>query len=369
MTSTTAKPRKRRPLGFLLHSLTGLYLCVIIGFVSLTGTIATVSHELEWVFMPDVRGSATQSDDWGAMWDAARRSEPAGYPTRIASFDGTTTSYFAREVDMRLPDGRSIQLYVNPADARVQGRMEMVAFHDTIRALHYYLFLPGDVPFYAITALGFVLMLSLVTGLVTYKKFWRGFWKMPRWSRGTRTWAGDLHRLAGLWSIWFVALMSLTSIWYLIEKASPPEESLRPEAKSYAIAAPADGDAINRYVALARAEMPGMAITAVELPAYAGDPLVVEGQWQAWLVRSRTNAVYIDPVRDEVLGRRVAHQLGAVERWVHTADALHFGNFGGLASKLIWVVFGLILTGMAVTGATVFAKRTRVAVAAVEGSD
>lgn len=50
------------------------------------------------------------------------------------------------------------------------------------------------------------------------------------------------------------------------------------------------------------------------------------------------------------------------ERIVHTVDPLHFGTFGGLATKIIWAVFGLLLTSLAVTGAYIFAKRTRVAI-------
>jgi len=51
---------------------------------------------------------------------------------------------------------------------------------------------------YVVTSLGFVLLLSLVTGLLAYKKFWRGLLRIPRWNRGARTLMGDLHRLAGL---------------------------------------------------------------------------------------------------------------------------------------------------------------------------
>ena len=35
------------------------------------------------------------------------------------------------------------------------------------------------------------------------------------------------------------------------------------------------------------------------------------------------------------------------------------GTFGGLATKLLWAHFGLLLTGLAATGAVIYAKRTR----------
>jgi uncharacterized iron-regulated membrane protein len=36
---------------------------------------------------------------------------------------------------------------------------------------------------------------------------------------------------------------------------------------------------------------------------------------------------------------------------------LHFGTFGGLATKLIWFVFGLAMTAVAVSGVAIYATR------------
>lgn len=78
-------------------------------------------------------------------------------------------------------------------------------------------------------------------------------------------------------------------------------------------------------------------------------------------MRERTNAVFIDPVSDQIIGNRIAHGMGVGERIVHTADPLHFGTFGGLATKLLWVIFGLLLTAMAGSGAYIYVKRTKLA--------
>lgn len=117
------------------------------------------------------------------------------------------------------------------------------------------------------------------------------------------------------------------------------------------------GADVHRWVATATAAMPGLKVTGIALPWSDAEPVTVHGEWKAWLVRERTNAAYIDPTSGKLLGLRVAHQLGAGERLVHTADPLHFGNFAGLASKLIWLLFGILLTGLAVSGAMIHGQR------------
>jgi uncharacterized iron-regulated membrane protein len=189
----------RRPLAFLLHSLFGLKLSLFLGFVCLTGTIATVSHEIEWLLQPAVRGASDgRTDDYAAIWALVKARHPDAYIQSIGTYDRADSRYFARQADIVLPDGTERRLYIDPGTMRVTGEATGQSFHSVMRALHYYLLLPTDLPFYLVTSLGFVLILSLVTGLLTYKKFWRGFFRLPRWQRSTRTWAGDLHRVIGL---------------------------------------------------------------------------------------------------------------------------------------------------------------------------
>ncbi|NJS14031.1 MAG: PepSY domain-containing protein [Sphingopyxis sp.] len=258
-------------------------------------------------------------------------------------------------------NGEDFAIYVDPGTARVTGHEYGRSFQDFMRALHYYLFAPGAIPMYIVTSLGFVLILSLVTGLIAYKKFWRGFFRKPRWHRDRRTWFGDLHRLIGLWSLWFVAVIGLTSIWYFVEHAGLELNTAEPTIVATAGMPAVDGVQINRWVASAKRRMPGLAITGIALPYDVGGAVIVQGQWQAWLVRERTNAVFINPATNRITGTRVAHGMGVGERIVHTADPLHFGTFGGLATKLIWVAFGLALTAMAGSGAYIYAKRTKIA--------
>jgi len=357
--SLPAAASVRRPLAFLLHSLVGLKLSLFLGFVCLTGTIATVSHEIEWLVQPHIRAASDgRTDDYAAMWALVRERYPSAYINSIGTYDRADSGYFARQADITLADGTARRLYIDPSRMVVTGEGSGATFHFIMRGLHYYLLLPTELPYYLVTSLGFVLILSLVTGLLIYKKFWRGFFRMPRWDRSTRTWSGDLHRLMGLWSLWFVAVIGLTSVWYFVERAAPSMETPPPRAQTRYFLPSPEPERVAGWVAAARQRFPGISITFVQMPYGENDPVVVQGQWRAWLVRERTNAIFVDPATDRVIGERDARRLSSIERWVHTADPVHFGNFGGLATKLIWVLFGLLLTGLCVTGVVIFTKRT-----------
>jgi len=361
--AVAAQRRKPRPVAFWLHNLFGLKLSLFLAFVCLTGTIATVAHEIEWLYKPEVRASAFTpgTEDWGALWAAAERAYPEATLTGIGSYDRSHSAYFAKSIAARDAAGEDFNIYVDPGTGRVTGHEYGRSLQDAMRALHYYLFIPGDVGFYLVTSLGFVLLGSLVTGLLVYKKFWRGFFRKPRLSRNLRTATGDLHRLGGLWSIWFVAIIALTSIYYFFEWSGldwNSEPASVPESHFVETASAAD---IARWVQMARTAKPGLGITAIALPYEPGEPVVVQGHWKAVLVRERADAVFIDPVTNRIVGLRTAHEMGAGERIVHTVDPLHFGTFGGLATRLIWALFGLFLTGLAGTGACIYAKRTQAA--------
>jgi uncharacterized iron-regulated membrane protein len=352
-----ATKTSRRPLAYRLHSLLGLKLSLFMAFICATGTIATVSHEIEWLILPQVRATTSaEPAGWGAMWDAARRHRPKGWVRGIGSYDRSDAGYFAKDAAVRLPDGREITVLVDPGTGQVTGEQIGTPFTAFMRGLHYYLFTPGDWGFYLVTSLGFVLLGSVITGLIVYKKFWRGLFKRPRAARGPRTLLGDLHRLAALWALPFTGIIAITSVWYVAERAGVAWESAAPDTASPLRQQPT-GAQVAGWVATASAAMPGLTVTGVSLPWGDGDPVVVQGEWKAWLVRERTNAAYIDPVTGKLLGLRAAHEMGAGERIVHTADPLHFGNFAGLTGKLLWFGFGVMLTGLAVSGAMIHGKR------------
>jgi hypothetical protein len=63
--------------------------------------------------------------------------------------------------------------------------------------------------------------------------FWKGFFKPTlRIRHGARIFWGDFHRLSGIWSIWFIAVISITGTWFLIQAIWPTTRSPSPASRS-----------------------------------------------------------------------------------------------------------------------------------------
>ncbi|MEM7408813.1 MAG: PepSY-associated TM helix domain-containing protein [Myxococcota bacterium] len=353
--------KARRRWWFWLHSWLGLKLSILLGFVLATGTLAVLSHEVDWLLEPAMRADGIEPEAiaWGAAFDAARRERPEA---AWLSLTRPVGDGFALQATLITSWGEPVRLWLDPRDGSFQGETRWFNVQRFFRMVHRHLMLPPKVGIPIVSALSLPLLLSLVSGLVIYGKFWRGFFRRPRFERRPRLWLGDLHRLAGVWSAWFVALMSITGMWYLVESLggdAPVVLTVEVPARDERLPADFDGARLDAAVESARAQLPGLAVESIVFPEEADRALVVGGQLTASLVRSRSNAVHFDPITGAVLGSRRGEELGVHQRLSEAADPLHFGTFGGLTTKFLWFVAGLFLTGLAISGALVYVERIR----------
>lgn len=172
--------------------------------------------------------------------------------------------------------------------------------------------------------------------------------------KGAKIFWSDLHKLTGLWSLWFVALIAATGIWYLVEW-KVTSEAFVPD--------PPAVDTVQRTLPLdvlfsrAYEAYPASEVRTVVFEQMSSGLFEVHGQDGAWLVRDRGARVWIDARNGKVIAIRRAAEMQPLHRWIDTADPLHFGNFGGLWSKAVWFLFGLGMSGLCLTGAHLQAKR------------
>lgn len=357
-----AQGKKGRSLWWVVHSWIGLKLSIFLTFILATGTFAVFAHEIDWLVTPAMRVSPRPEPvaSWGAWAQAAAQAAPGA---RLQTLYAPIDPWFTVEAWVSRGKGAPERIYVDPWTAKVTGRHGWANVHRFLRQVHRHLMLPTKIGIPIVCSLALLLAISLISGVVTYKKWWRGFLRRPRGGDGRRL-AGDLHRLMGLWSLWFVALIALTGIWYLVETLGG--QARVPALPEVAAAPLPTGERLDRLVAIAQQADPALDIREIRFTTDSG--IVLLGQSSAWLVRDRANAVAINPITDKVVARLDGRDLDAHQRISEMADPLHFGTFGGIWTKFIWFVFGAVLTAIAVTGTMIYALRLAKASRSDEGA-
>ena len=352
------KKRKASRVWWHVHQWVGLKLSILLSFICLTGTLAVVSQEIDWLMLPSLRVApssvAAGEPDWNRIVASA-----TAYPgvERVQFVNEPTASAFAVKVMVVWEDQSLGYLHLHPTTGDVQGEGHWVGAARILRNMHRHLNLPGNIGIPLVTSLSFLLLVTLGTSFVVYKKWWRGFWKAPR-GRDARTWWGDFHRLAGVWTLWFVALIALTGLWYFVEQMGGRADVPRVKEVAQFSSLPTDvGSHFTAALAAARKADPDLRIEGIRFPTEKSGAYVFEGKKTAMLVRPRANAVWVEAATANVLAKFDGTDLDIHQRISEMADPLHFGYFGGYWTKAIWVLFGGLTTALSVSGMAIYALR------------
>ncbi len=326
-------------------------------FILLTGTLAVFSHEMDWALRPALRVDPA-SVSGPVNWPAAAQSVAAAHPdARLITLDAPVDRWFAASATMEDKSGRMFFAYAHPTTGAYQGDGDWVGAQRIFRNMHRHLNLPTKIGVPIVSALAVLLLLSLVTSFVVYKKWWRGFFRPVRMT-DARTALGDVHRLAGLWGLWFVALIAATGLWYLVESLGAQAAPF-PKAKAPAIGGNAAtvASSLDASLTSAQAVFPDLRIEHIGFPTETNGVFQFHGQHRAILVRPRANGVAIEAASGDALKIWDARDASIHQRISEMADPLHFGTFGGLWTKLIWFLFGLLMTALSVSGVAIYATR------------
>lgn len=349
-----------RRVWWQVHQWVGFKLSLVLAFILFTGTLAVLSHEIDWLLQPSLR-VAPSSVEGQPRWERIAASATAYPRTRaILSISEPTARAFAARVMVAFDDGRLGFLHVHPTTGVVQGEGVWWGAQRVLRNMHRHLNLPTRIGVPLVSALALLMLVSVATSFVVYKGWWRGFLKPVRVAKPRTLW-GDLHRLLGVWSLWFLLLIAVTSVWYLVESLggdapAPPSATLAATGEAGEASREAGARLAASLAAVRRAD-PGLRIEQIVFPNERSGTLVFQGQRSAWLVRPRANAAYTNPSTGEMLLRTDARDMGVHQRIGEMADPLHFGDFGGYWTKIPWFLFGLALTFLAVSGCAIYAIR------------
>ncbi len=355
------------------HSGLGVLSGLLLFIICWSGTTATLSHEVDWLLNPDLRVEPHYEPvDFEATYDAVRAAWPEA---SVNTIDVPLYANAAISVRVRTQNEQTRWVYVDPNTYTVTGSSSYFNVQRFFRSFHMNLFNPfhflheSGFGYFIVGFFGLVVLASMLTSLVFYKRWWSRILAVKFSTRNARTFWSSVHRQIGLWSLWFVLAIGVTGTWYLFEhsrirlgdgKVTFVDAGTEPSpyALNTIIVPPASDPAnsLSTIVERAQSVRPDLSIRSIGLNSESG-LVYVTGQANHILVRDRANKVYIDSSDGKAVLNQSASDLPVYWRWSDTADPLHFGDFGGLWTKLIWFVFGLFLTGLVLTGTYLHIKR------------
>lgn len=331
---------------FRWHGWMGLNLGLLLFVVCFSGTIAVFSWEIDWLIEP-----AMQADADTVNWTAVMEGAETAYPNHVVTFlQGPRHDGFAAIAYATDPTGRSVKLWVHPETGTVQKRGNFWTVQRFFRSFHRRMFVPNPFGLLWVTLFAVVLLGSATTGILFYKGWYRNLFRW-RW-KDVRLFFSDGHRLAGVWSLAFAAIMVGTGVWYMVEIVAPRPGPEPPKISETALVERGPTPRLlplGEQVERAKAAFPGLEVKDV-IPGTAARVTHVRGYADAWLARPRANTIRVDPVTGEVLSVQNATETSVYHRIADMADPLHFGTFGGLWSQAVWFLFGLMLSTLMLSG-------------------
>lgn len=352
---------------FQLHGWFSLPVWIVFCFICLTGTVAVISHEITWLLNPSARAeNPTKIAALSIAEQVARLQEQR--PTADISSVMTFESYLVTAVSFSDHDKPFAIAYVNPYSGEIQEINDGLTFIGFMRSLHGWLLFPWQqgysVGYYLVCAMALVMLGALITGLIVYKKFWRSFISPKiRFNQGKVTLLADLHRLGGVWALWFMLLMSATGLWYLTQAILwHAEIDIEPHAPVIAsnelpIENTPTSKTVGQVIEIAQQQQPSLKPTYVMFPEHNRGMYQIMGSGDHVFYDNYSYTFHINPWTGNVASQLTPKSMNTLQTIMHVADPLHYGTIGGIWTKLIWFIFGAILTAMSITGFMMWSER------------
>jgi uncharacterized iron-regulated membrane protein len=371
-TTSGASALSRRSLLSRLHLWLGLSLGVLLALIALSGSAMIFRFELERLFFPALMRTQTGSGsvNFDACLKAAREVNAAKTvrSVRLPVHADETLEW------LTIPVGETNKVhatyvYTDPFTCSVLGtrgpKKDVMSF---LVGFHHALFLAktGGV-IQVVVALAAVSM--VVTGLMLW---WPATWT---WSRiRPRGRARPLHYAIGFWASLPLLLIAPTGAYMawrleitqalLHEPArqattvsGPPTANSVPKAAT-AFAPPFSS--LNAAISTARQARPGSVLRSVTLPQKASGTVSILYQLTGEYGRAANNTMTLKSGKDrsvQVTDINEARSGSRLQRVLNGLMQVHYGEFAGIGSRLLWCVTGFAPSVLFFSGLLLWRRR------------
>jgi uncharacterized iron-regulated membrane protein len=326
---------------YSFHKWSGLIAGLFILLLGITGSILVFHQELESFEYQQARTVINQDP---VNIDRGLRTIVEKFPAwdiRLQKFSPDPTQSLIFQ--LRRPDDRLV-IFIHPSNGSL---IHQVKQEDSnvfwILKLHYTLH-SGLIGEFIVLIIGLLFVLSLITGLVVYRKaLWKALTFRTRFiKKHKRSVASSLHRYVGVWALLFNLLIALTGtvISYEIVKAAVKGPV------TTEILNPMIGISVDETLQAIKIKQPGFHPSYVRFPTAEGNPVVFAGRVdnEAYFFSKYYNTVSVDALTGEISELQITRSLSSLVR------GIHFVEYGNIFVKIFFCLVGLSGPLLSVTG-------------------
>lgn len=360
------KSRKLRNLAFTLHRYIGLAVGIILVIVGLTGSLLVFEHEMdEWAIQQRFGYVVPQEQrlSTGTLVDGVKAAYTNHPDWQVGQVQMLPKQEFYT-VRLTRPDDTQWEVFVNPYTGVIMGdRQRETALFSRVLELHYTLLL-GNTGMIIVGIAAFLLVILSITGIV----LWSGWQKLisgfkVKWNAHIKRVNYDIHKVAGIITAVFLAAIAFTGFcWNFYEYAEPAIYAATftpkpPEVKSILV----NGKPtlkLDEILRRADAALLGATTTFINLPKKPEDVFEiykkVPGDSEDF-----NSYVKLDQFSGKVLYVQDSRRGGLGDRVLNSFTPLHYGTFGGLPTRILYVFVGLSPLVLFITGFVMWRYRYR----------
>ncbi|MEQ8559192.1 MAG: PepSY-associated TM helix domain-containing protein [Henriciella sp.] len=350
----SSKARVDRSLS--AHSVMGLVISAVLFIVCLSGAVAVFEDEIGWWENPVSEPIQTVSPETA---QATAESVIAAQPDTTHLY-----LYLPRSNWPRYVAGGDDGLQTANASGDLTGEYE-TPWNDFLIHLHYYLNLPTSFGMIIVAILGVMLVAMVISGFLAHPRIFRDAFRFRRKGQ-PRLVQADLHNRLSVWTAPFTVIVAATGAMIglfsvvalvLAQTSFDGDTRVLTEAVFGTEPAPDATPAELANIATALAAMPEIApeadpfLAIIHDPGTAGQHITIYGEHHDRLSYGET---YEFDGAGTFTGTGGNTDGTAGQQIAMSTYRLHFGDFGGLAMKIAYWVFGVALCIIIAAGLNIY---------------
>lgn len=345
-----------------VHRILGVIVGVFIIIIGLTGSILVFDKEVNPILHLHTHQVLPQGEQISLQQVTSIIQEK--YPE--AQLDWVTVPTQVNEpyhVLIKSLDKSKTDIYLNPYGGEVLGiYLRDRPWMKIVNQLHTHL-LAGKFGGFVVGLCGVMLLILSITGLI----LWNGWKKLSvgfkvRWQAKQHILNYDLHKVGGVLTAIFLVLIATSGSMMVFDKPIKNfgywithQEQIEKPVSSFAI----NGKllSLDEFLETATNAFPQGEPTVIYTPKDEKSVVRVRFKLPHEISPEGKSFVFLDQYSGDVLRVENFFQTSAMEQVKAWADALHTGSYGGLGMMGVYIVVGVVSSGLSVTGFVIWFKR------------